>query len=96
MLHVSKFCNNVICIAKQPSVSFQLGHMSKSRMQVLSHFGYILGLDFLVFSMCEHCLCGKQAHSIVNKKRSEPLELIHSEVCNPMPIVSMGEASYFL
>ena len=56
VLHVSKFSNHVICIAKKPSVSLwhhQLGHMSKSRLQVLSHFGYILGLDFSKFSMCE-------------------------------------------
>ena len=68
-------------------------------MQALSHFGYILVLDFSKFSMCEHCLYGKQAlnsHSIVNKKRSELLELVHSDVCGPMPIVSMGGASYFV
>ena len=73
--------------------------MSKSRMQVLSYFGYILGLDFLDFSICEHYLYGKQAmnsHSTVSKKRSGPLELVHSDVCGPMPIVSMGGASYFV
>ena len=73
--------------------------MSKSQMQVLSCFGYILGLDFLDFSMCEHCLYGKQtlnSHSIVSKKWSELLELVHSDVCNPMPTVSMGGASYFV
>ena len=49
--------------------------------------------------MCEHCLYGKQAmnsHSTASKKRSEPLELVHSDVCNPMPTVSMGGASYFV
>ena len=62
VLHVSKFSNHVICIAKHPSVSLwhsRLGHVSKSRMQVLSHSGYILGLNFFDFLMCEHCLYGK-------------------------------------
>ena len=73
--------------------------MSRSRMQLLSRFGYIPGLDFSDFSMCEHYLYGKQtlsSHSIIGKKRSEPLELVHSDVCGPMPIVSMGGASYFV
>ena len=74
VLHVSSFSKNVICIAKQPSVSLWhcwLGHMSKAGMQVLSHFGFILGLNFLDFSICEHCMYGKQAsnsHSIVSQK----------------------------
>ena len=49
--------------------------------------------------MCEHYLYGKQAlnsHSIINKKRSKLLELVHSDVCGPMPIVSMGGAIYFV
>ena len=52
VLHVSKFSNNVICIAKQPSVSLWhrwLGHLSKAKMQVLSWFGYIPCLDFSNF-----------------------------------------------
>ena len=61
--------------------------MSKSRMQVLSHSCYIPALDFSDFSMCEHYLYGKQAmnsHSIINKKQSDLLELVHSDVCNPI------------
>ena len=102
VFHVSKFSKHATFIAKQPSVSLwhrRLGHMSKSRMQDLSCFGYILGLDFSNFSMCEHYLCGKQAmnsHSSISKKRSELLQLVHSHVCGPMPTVSMGGASYFV
>ena len=73
--------------------------MSKAGMQVLSWFGYILGLNFSYFSICEHCLYGKQAanlHSVVSQKRCEPLELVHSDVCVPMPMVSLGGASYFV
>ena len=49
--------------------------------------------------MCEHCLYAKQAmnsHSTINKKWSELLELVHSDMCGPMPAASMGGASYFV
>ena len=68
-------------------------------MQILSQFGYIPGLNFSNFLVCEHCLYGKQAinsHSIVSKKRCESLELVHSDVCGPMPTVTLGGASYFV
>ena len=102
VLHVSNFSKNVICIAKQPSVSLwhrRLGHMSKAGMQVLSCFGFIPGLNFSDFSICEHCLYGKQtanSHSVVSQKRCEPLELVHSDVCGPMPTVSLRGAHYFV
>ena len=35
------------------------------------------------------------SHSNINLKRSESLELVHSDVCNPMPVDLMGGASYF-
>ena len=73
--------------------------MSKARMQVLSWFGYILDLNFSDFLVCEHFLYGKQAvnsHSLVSKKQCEPLELVHSDVCGPMPTVSLGGANYFV
>ena len=63
VLHVSSFSKNVICIAKQPSVSLwhsRLGHMSKVGMQVLSCFGFILGLNFSDFSICEHFFYGNK------------------------------------
>ena len=50
--------------------------------------------------MCEHCLYGKQALNsqsiVINKKQSVPLKLVHRDLCGPMPIVSMGGASYFV
>ena len=68
-------------------------------MQVLSWFGFIPGLNFLNFSVCEHFMYGKQAsnsHSIVSQQRCEPLELVHSDVCGSMLTLSLGGASYFV
>ena len=63
MLHVSNVKANVICVTEEPSVSLwhrRLGHFSQSKMKILSRFGYVLGFNFFDFSVCEHCLYGKQ------------------------------------
>ena len=69
--------------------------MSQSGMKVLSHFGYVLGFNFSNFSVCEHYLYGKQTqspHKRGNSRKSEPLVLVHSDVCGPMLVVSMRGA----
>ena len=69
-------------------------------METLSRLGYLPVLNFSNFSICEHCIYGKHARSAhkrnLNKKKSEPLDLVHSDVCGPMPVWSIGGASYFI
>ena len=63
MLHVSTVKDHVICVIEQPSVSLwhrRLGHMSQTAMKELSRSGYLPGFNFSDFSVCEHCLYGKQ------------------------------------
>ena len=36
------------------------------------------------------------SHSHVKSQKSEPLELVHSKICGPMAIVSMGGAKCFV
>ena len=62
-------------------------------MEILSRFGYLPGFSFSDLSTCEHCLFGKQTqspHKRGSTRKSEPLSLIHSDVCGPMPTISMG------
>ena len=98
MIHVSNVKKNLICVVEQPSVSLRhcrLGHMSQSGIKVLSCFGYVLGFNFSNF--CEHCLYGKQTqspHKRGSSRKSEPLALMHSNVCGPMLTLSMGGATY--
>ena len=102
MLHVTTIKDCVICAAKQPNLSLWhcwLGHMSISRMKVLSCLGYMLGFNYSDMSICEHCLYGKQTlspHKGSSSRKSEPLQLVHSDVCGPMSILSMGGAMYFV
>ena len=75
--------------------------MSQKGMQILSHFGYLPGFNFSNFSLCEHCLYGIQTqsqspHKWGSTQKREPLELVHSDVCGPMPNVSMGGSSILL
>ena len=91
MLHVSTIKNHVICVTEQPSVSLwhrQLGHMSQTAMKELSCSGYFLAFNFQDFSVCEHFLFGKQTQSTHKKgstRKTEWLQLVHSDVCGPMP-----------
>ena len=102
MLHVSGVKHNVINITEQPSVSLwhrRLGHMSKKGMEILSRFGYLPGFSCHDFEFCEHCLYGKQtqvSHKHRGNRKDQRLALVHSDLCGPMPNLSLGGASYFV
>ena len=68
--------------------------MSLKGMEMLSRLGYLPVLNFSDFSVCEHCIYGKHARSAhkrnLNKKKTEPLDLVHSDVYGPMPVQSIG------
>ena len=73
--------------------------MSISRMKVLSRLGYMPSFNYSNMSICEHCLYGKQTlspHKGSSSRKSEPLQLVHSDVCGPMLIMSLGGAMYFV
>ena len=100
-LHVSKVKNHVINVIEQPSVSLwhrRLGHMSKKGMEILSRSGYLPGFSFHDFEFCEHCVYGKQtqtSHKLKGNCREQWLALVHSDLCGPMPSLSLGGAAYF-
>ena len=68
-------------------------------METLSHLGYLPALSFRDFPFYEHCQYGKQTRASCNvlfEKDRRPLELVHNDVCGPMPTKSLGGASYFV
>ena len=96
-LHVSSVLNHVIVVTKLLNTSLwrsRLAHMSLKVMEMLSRLGYLPLLNFSYFFVCEHCIYGKHARSAhkrnLNKKKSEPLDLVHSDMCGPMPVQLMG------
>lgn len=82
--------------------------MSQTGMKMVRSYvskwnGYPLSFwlcfNFCDFLVCEHYLYGKQTQSPHKRGsiwKSEPLGLVHSDVCGPMPTLSMGGASYFV
>ena len=51
-------------------------------------------------SLCESCIMGKQHRTPFPKDKphrtSQPFEIIHSDVCGPMHIKSLGSSRYFV
>ena len=77
----------------------RLGHLSKADIMHLSRAGYIPKLSFSDHQFCEHCQYGKQvaaSHPKSAPRESSPLDLVHSDVCGPMPHQSLGDALYFV
>ena len=77
----------------------RLGHMSRTGMETLSPFSYLPMLSFSKFSVCEHCQHCKQTrnvHQIRSDSSTQPLDLVHTDVCGPMPTRSLGGALYFV
>ena len=71
--------------------------MSKKGMEILSCFGYFLGFSFQNFEFCEHCVYGKQTQESHRKRGNHQdkwLALVHSDLCGPMPSLSLRGAMY--
>jgi transposase InsO family protein len=76
-----------------------LGHLSKTGITYLSKAGYIPKLSFSDHQLYEHCHYGKQVttpHPTSVPRELSPLNLVHSDICGPMPHQSLGGASYFV
>lgn len=54
----------------------------------------------LPVNACESCLTGKQTRkpfqSQLKKKSKECLEVVHSDVCGPIEVLSLASNMYFL
>nr|AAV88069.1 hypothetical retrotransposon [Ipomoea batatas] len=78
----------------------RLGHMSVKGIDYLAKKSKLSGVKEAKLDKCVHCLAGKQRRvsfmSHPPTRKSEPLDLIHSDVCGPMKVRSLGGASYFV
>lgn len=79
----------------------RLGHLN-SRSMALMNRGMVAGIKYNsnVFNPCVACIEGKQTRVPFPKKSftraTQALGLIHTDLCGPMPMVSLGGAKYFL
>lgn len=78
----------------------RLGHVNARDLIEAKRHGTINGLKFDAKEFtCETCLKGKMTRAPFPKKSNrvtELLDLIHSDVCGPMRVESMGKAKYFI
>ncbi|KAH9751570.1 hypothetical protein KPL71_014344 [Citrus sinensis] len=78
------------------------GHLSFGGLELLSKKNMVKGLPYInqPDKLCEGCLLGKQFRkSFPNESISraqKPLELIHTDVCDPFKPNSLGKSNYFL
>lgn len=94
------------CRAAQPSNLKEwherYGHLNENDLKDIIRKEKVNGIDFNVnekLEFCEACVKGKQSQKPFtrsNTKSTEVLELVHTDVCGPMRVNSIGGSRYFL
>ncbi|RDX58134.1 hypothetical protein CR513_62572, partial [Mucuna pruriens] len=78
----------------------RLSHISEKGLTCLAKKDMLPGLKNAELEKCSHCMAGKQTRVSFKKhppsRKSELLELVHSEVCGPLKIKSFSGALYFV
>ena len=77
----------------------RLGHVGDRRLQKLDKDAYLGAFDYESFVTCESCIIGKLPKSPFSghgEHDKDILELIHSDVCGPMPVQERGCNYYFI
>ena len=72
--------------------------MSEKGLQVLARNFLIPLAKNESLSSCDHCLVGKQHKVSFNSryKKLKKLELVHSNVCGPMDVETLGGNKHFI
>jgi hypothetical protein len=78
----------------------RLEHMSEKGMQILHKRNLLPDLKQIDLDFCEHCVYGKQKRVIFlrvgKEKKSERLELVHTDVWGPTQVSSLGGSHYYV
>jgi len=79
---------------------WRLGHISEKGLNCLAKKDVLVGLRNAELEKCSHCMAGKQTRVSFKKhppsRKSELLELVHSDVCGPLKVKSFSGALYFV
>ena len=91
------------CKVNNDSVTYlwhcRLGHIGVKRVKKLHKDGFSESLGYESFDACEPYLLGKMTKtpfSAPMERATELLEIIHTDVCDPMSVDARGEYRYFL
>ena len=77
----------------------RLGHIGVKRMKKLHADGILESLDYESLDACEPCLMGKMTKTPFSgtvERATDLLEIIHTDVCDPMSVKARGGYHYFL
>ncbi|KAK8931081.1 hypothetical protein KSP39_PZI016518 [Platanthera zijinensis] len=78
----------------------RLAHISQKGLNCLQKKKLLSDLSADHMERCEQCMAGKQNRVSFrhhqSTRRSEPLELVHTDICGPMKVPTRGGAQYFV
>ena len=77
----------------------RLGHIGDERLHKFHKDAYLGAFDYESFATCESSIMGKLSKSLfsgIGERDKGILELIHSDVCGPMPIQDRSSSFYFI
>ena len=77
----------------------RLGHINIKRLERLSRLGPLKHLKVGTLPVCESCIeekMTKRSFSGKGLRATEPLQLVHSDVCGPMSEAARGGYEYFV
>jgi len=69
-------------------------------MKQLTSLSIGMNLSGIMNKTCDGCMRGKMSHANMpsegTSRSTHPLQLIHSDVCGPMEVQSLGHSNYFI
>ena len=80
----------------------RMGHLCEQQLRHMVNKGLVTGIKFqkaLALSFCGGCVEGKMHRApfqSVGVRSCKKLQLIHSDVCGPKPVESLGRQKYFV
>jgi hypothetical protein len=78
----------------------KLGHMSEKAMQILHKMFFLSDLKQIDLDFCENYVYGKQKRvkflRVGKEKKSEKLDLVHTDVWGPAHVSSLGGSRYYV
>ncbi|WVZ03895.1 hypothetical protein V8G54_024701 [Vigna mungo] len=81
---------------------YKFGHLNFKRLSLLNNKELIKGVPLINTpkKICEGCAIGKQARrkfkKSAPKRAKQPLDVVHSNICGPFEVSSLGGNKYFL
>jgi len=90
-------------VSKAELWHYRLGHLHQAALIKLARENLVDGLtikDVQGGFSCDVCIEAKQHHTPMPKtaehRAAEPLELVHSDLCGPIEVNSLGGSVYFV